>query len=61
MVISYMTNQTKLQNKMKKVQYRAYLAITDEVQLISRERLYDELGLHSLVKIRWLNKLIFFL
>ena len=46
---------------MKKVQWRAYLAITDEVQLISRERLYDELGLHSLVKIRWLNKLIFFL
>ena len=38
------------QNKMEKVQYRACLAITGGIQGTSRERLYDELGLHSLVK-----------
>ena len=30
------------------------------MQGTSRERLYDELGLHSLVKRRWRNKLVFF-
>ena len=44
---------------MEKVQYRACLAITGGIQGTSRERLYDELGLHSLVKRRWHNKLIF--
>ena len=38
------------QSKMEKVQYRACLAITGGIQGTSRERLYDELGLHSLVK-----------
>ena len=37
------------QSKMEKVQYRACLAITGGIQGTSRERLYDELGLHSLV------------
>ena len=32
----------------------------EKVQGTSRERLYDELGLHSLVKRGWRNKLIFF-
>ena len=45
---------------MGKVQYRACLAITSGIQGTSRERLYDELGLHSLVKRRWGNKLVFF-
>ena len=49
------------QNKMEKVQYRACLAITGGIQGTSRERLYDELGLHSLVKRRWRNKLVFFI
>ena len=49
------------QNKMEKVQYRTCLAITGGIQGTSRERLYDELGLHSLVKRRWRNKLVFFL
>ena len=40
------------QNKMKKVQYRACLAIAGGIQGTSREPLYDELGLHSLVKRR---------
>ena len=45
---------------MEKVQYRDCLAITSGIQGTSREQLYDELGLHSLVKRRWHNKLIFF-
>ena len=44
-----------LQNKIEKVQYRACLAITGGIQGTSRERLHDELGLHSLVKRRWRN------
>ena len=46
------------QSKMEKVQYRARLAITGGIQGTSRERLYDELGLHSLVKRLWRNKLL---
>ena len=49
------------QNRMEKVQYRACLAITGGIQGTSRERLYDELGLNSLVKRRWCNKLVFFI
>ena len=48
------------QNKMEKVQCRACLAITGGIQGTSRERLYDELGLHSLVIRRRHNKLVFF-
>ena len=48
------------QSKMEKVQYRACLAITGGIQGTSRERLYDESGLHSLVK-RRRNKLVFFI
>ena len=48
------------QNKMEKVQYRACLTITGGVQGTSREQLYDELRLHSLVKRCWCNKLVFF-
>ena len=56
-----MANQAdNFQNKLEKVQYRVCLAITGGIQGTSRERLYDELGLHSLVKRRWCNKLVFF-
>ena len=48
------------QNKMEKVQYRACLAIAGGIQGTSRERLYDELGLHSLVKRRCRKKIVFF-
>ena len=48
------------QSKMAKVQYRGCLAITGGIQGTSRERFYDELGLHSLVKRRWHNELVFF-
>ena len=40
---------------MGKVQYRACLAITGRIQATSRERLFDETGLHALVKRRWRN------
>ena len=48
------------QNKLEKVQHRACLAIIGAIQRASRHKLYDELGLHSLSKRRWRNKLIFF-
>ena len=37
---------------MDKVQHRACLSITGEIQGTSTEHLYEELGLHSLVKRR---------
>ena len=53
-------NNENFQNKLEKVQYRACLAITGAIQGTSRTKLYDELGLHLLIKRRWCNKLIFF-
>ena len=54
-------SNNNFQNKMEKVQYRACLAITGGTQGTSRERLYDELGLHSLVKRHWPNNFFFFI
>ena len=54
-------SNNNFQHKMEKVQYRACLAITGGIQGTSREWLYYELGLHSLLKGRWRNKLVFFL
>ena len=48
------------ENKLEKIQYKACLAITGAIQGTSRQTLYDELGLISLCKRRWYNKLIFF-
>ena len=48
------------QNKIEKVQYKACLAMTGAIQRTSREKLYEELGLHLLVERRRHNKLIFF-
>ena len=53
-------NNENFQNKLGKVQYRACLAITCAIQGTSRTKLYDELGLHSLIKRRCCNKLISF-
>ena len=53
-------NNENFQNKLENVQYRACLEITGAIQGTSRIKLYDELGLHSLIKRRWCNKLIFF-
>ena len=52
-------NNENFQNKLEKVQYRACLAI-GAIQGTSRIKLYDKLGLHSLIKRHWCNKLIFF-
>ena len=48
------------QNKSENVQYRSCLVTTGAIQGTSRTKIYDELGLHSLIKRRWFNKLIFF-
>ena len=48
------------ENKLEKIQYKACLAITGAIQGTSRRRLHGELGLISLSKRRWYNKLIFF-
>ena len=53
-------NNENFQNKLEKAQYRACFAMTVVIQGTSRTKLYDELGLHSLFKRRWCNKLTFF-
>ena len=52
MVISYMINQT-MKIFRTKWKDRVYLAITGGIQETSRKRIYDELGLPSLVKSHW--------
>ena len=49
-----------LKNKIENVQYKACIAITGAIQGTSREHLYHELGLESLVDRRWCRKLTFF-
>ena len=49
------------QNKMENLQCRACLAITGGIKGTSRARLYDALGLHSLVKRLGRNKLVVFI
>ena len=39
-------NSENFQSKLEKVQYRACFVITGAIKGTSRERLYDELGLH---------------
>ena len=41
---------TIFQNKLEKFHYRACHVITDAIQGTARAKLYDELGLHSLIK-----------
>ena len=59
-ILYHKPNNENFQNKLEKVHDRACLAITGAIQGTSRIKLYDELGLHSLIKRRWCNKLIFF-
>ena len=44
---------------MEKFQSRACLVVTAGIQGASREQLYYELNLYSLVKTRWCSKLVF--
>ena len=60
MVLYDNPNNKSFQSKLEKVQYRACLAITGAIKGTLRERLYNELGLHSLSTRRWRSKLIFF-
>ena len=59
-ILYYKPDNESFQNKIEKVQYKACLAITGAIKGTSREKLYEELGLHSLVERRRRNKLIFF-
>ena len=54
-------NNENFQIKLEQIQYRACLAITGAIKGPSRERLYNELGLHSLITRRLRSKLIFFI
>ena len=53
-------NNENFQNKLEKVKYRDCIPITGAIQGTSRIKLYDELGLHSLIKRGWCNNLTFF-
>ena len=53
-------NNENFRGKLEKVQYRACLVITGAIKGTSRERLYNELGLHLLITRRWGSNLIFF-
>ena len=48
------------ESEIEKVQYRPCITITSAIQGTSRERLCDELGLMSLSRRHWHNKLNFF-
>ena len=48
------------QNELEKVQYKPCLAITGAIQGTSRQKTYDELGLHTLIERRWRSRLTFF-
>ena len=55
-------NNEDFQKNVEKVQYKAYLAITEhqKEQRTSKEKNYDELDLHSLIYRPWHRKLVFF-
>ena len=48
------------QNKLEKVPYKAFLAITGAIQGTSKQNISHELGLHTLIERRWCSKLTFF-
>ena len=54
-------NNENFYNKLEKVQYGAFLAMIGVIKGTSRERLYNELGLHSRITRRWRSKLILFI
>ena len=60
MAIFYLMNQIMKIFRTKYKNLKACLAITPAIHRTSRENIYDELGLHSLIKRRWRRQLIFF-
>ena len=63
MVIFFMAKHTAHHfiKKIEKINYNVFLAITRAIRGTSKEKLYQELGLESLVNRRWFRKLCFFL
>ena len=61
MVILCMINQIMriFRKRWKKLQYKVCLAIIGAMQVTSKERIYNELVLHSLNNRRWCSNLIF--
>ena len=58
--ISYLKPKNEnFQNKLEKVQYKACIALTGAIKGTSRQKVYDNLGLHSLSKNLWQSKLVF--
>ena len=56
-VIYDQPNNFRLSDKMETVQYNAALAITSAIRGISKENLYQELGLESSKDRRWLRRM----
>ena len=56
-VIYDQPNNSRLSDKIETVQYNAALAITGAIRGISKEKLYQELGLESLKDRRWLTRM----
>ena len=54
------TFNLSLHGKLGFIQYRKCLAITGATQVISRQKIYQELGLESLQSQRWYRKLATF-
>ena len=52
-IIHDQPQKESLCEKLKSVQYKAVLAITDAIQGTSRDKIYQELGLESLKSRRW--------
>ena len=48
------------QNKLEKVVYNACLAVIGAIQGTSRQKIYDKLGLDTLIERRWRSQLTFF-
>ena len=62
MEISYIINQKVkvFQNKVEKVQHKACLAMTGAIQGTSRQKIYNQLCLHTLIERGWHSRLTFF-
>ena len=59
-IIYDQTYNKSFHQKMESMQYNGALAITGAIKDISREKLYQGLGLESLRKRRWYRKLLLF-
>ena len=58
-LLYYKLNNKNFQNKTEELPNRPCLTVIGGIQRTCRGQLYDELGLHSLVKRHWCNKVPF--